>query len=81
MSAADELYDRLASGYVSRSRIEQVVAAHWLVFGLRPDGERSVTECACGYEASPDDNGYGDSIVKHLIELGTRIGAGEGRIK
>lgn len=39
---------------------------HWLIF----DNERHVTGCHCGFPADPGDDGYGDSIVMHLLTIG-----------
>jgi hypothetical protein len=55
---------------------------HWLVFSLMTGpGESDVAEahdtmreavsgCHCGFPASTTDEGYGDSVVDHLIDVG-----------
>lgn len=35
---------------------------HWLLF----DGDRRVLGCQCGFPASPDDHGFGDSVLDHF---------------
>lgn len=36
---------------------------HWLMFNEK----REVVGCHCGMEADPEDEGYGDSVVDHLL--------------
>jgi len=36
---------------------------HYLIFGPF----REITGCACGFLASTDDHGYGNSVVEHLL--------------
>lgn len=35
---------------------------------ITPD-DRRIVGCHCGYRAHPDDHGYGDSVVRHLLEV------------
>lgn len=41
---------------------------HWLMF----NDHREVVGCHCGFVASPDDEGWGDSVVDHLVTDGAR---------
>lgn len=43
---------------------------HWLKFELRPDGRHWVVGCQCGFEAHESDEGWGDSVVMHLMAQG-----------
>lgn len=43
---------------------------HWLVM----DGRRHITGCQCGFQAPPDDCGYGDAVVDHIYRLGLAAG-------
>lgn len=36
---------------------------HWLVF----NEARGVVGCHCGFKAADEDEGYGDSVVDHLL--------------
>lgn len=38
---------------------------HWLIF----NAEREVVGCHCGFVAADEDEGYGDSVVDHLLEV------------
>lgn len=44
---------------------------HWLVVNVG----REVVGCHCGFEAHPDDCGYGDSVVDHIYRVGLAEGA------
>jgi hypothetical protein len=44
----------------------RIVDQHRLKF----NDERLITGCQCGFVADHDDDGYGDSVVEHLVELG-----------
>lgn len=38
---------------------------HWLRF----DSDRLIVGCNCGFLADPDDCGWGDSVVEHLLAV------------
>lgn len=38
---------------------------HWLMF----NEARDVVGCHCGFKAADEDEGYGDSVVDHLLEV------------
>ena len=40
---------------------------HYLIFNYT----RLITGCGCGFQAHPDDHGFGNSIVAHLLEQGS----------
>ena len=40
---------------------------HWLLF----DADHKVTGCRCGFAADPGDEGWGDSVVEHLLAAPT----------
>lgn len=57
---------------------ETLTSTHWLVM----DDERQITGCHCGLLADESDCGYGDGIVKHMMELAFDEGfdCGEGAL-
>lgn len=48
---------------------------HWLVF----DSDHNVDACQCGYPADDSDEGHGDSVVAHLMEVAWQDGYQSGR--
>lgn len=44
---------------------EPTLSRHWLMM----NDDREITGCMCGFPASPEDAGYGDSILKHILEV------------
>lgn len=42
---------------------ESVARMHWLLFNQK----REVVGCHCGFAADEDDEGWGDSVVEHLL--------------
>lgn len=46
---------------------------HWLIV----DDDRRILRCRCGFVAFDEDNGYGDSVVDHLIGVGREAGRAE----
>ena len=42
---------------------------HW----LRMNVGRAIFGCHCGFEASDDDAGYGDSVIYHIVRETLRI--------
>lgn len=47
-------------------RLDELMHTHWLTFAST--GE--VSGCHCGFRADPDDEGYGDGVVRHLLTVG-----------
>jgi hypothetical protein len=43
---------------------------HWLTFAEN----RDIVGCFCGFTVSEDDDGWGDSVVKHLLAVGWEEG-------
>ena len=45
--------------------LNQLAREHYLMF----DSDHNVDACQCGYPADPSDEGHGDSVVSHLLEV------------
>jgi hypothetical protein len=46
--------------------VEEPGSPHYLIFNY----VRQITGCGCGFVAHPDDHGFGNSVVQHLLEQG-----------
>ena len=62
LSAIQRTYDEVLDNFATGGEIRR----HWLIF----NDAREVVGCHCGVAADAGDEGYGDSIVAHLIDVG-----------
>jgi hypothetical protein len=49
-----------------------ILVSHWLRF----DEGRYVTGCQCGFVAYDEDEGYGDSVIAHIVDTALAGGSG-----